>query len=217
MKRRRAIWKFNDLPSVPGYFLELQTRFKVYLQESGLPRPWGFLTVASNASPRLGEAPGWSEYRAPLRQATEMGPTMFLSVPWWFKENLPKKSSSALKKWGKLSWPGGPLFTTEPEQFTEVDHLVLNEAEITLAPFLKDPGRGKRPGILFYLWTPSDHPNPPPMWSLSIWINTPLWACNISRGCPFNCEFCDITFLDGRVPRTKSASADHPGIGFDLS
>jgi radical SAM superfamily enzyme YgiQ (UPF0313 family) len=98
---------------------------------------------------------------------------------------------------------GGPLFTTEYEAFAEVDHLVLNEAEITLPRFLDD----FRNGIAGPFYTTDQWADigqtPIPLWGL---INMKLYASiNIqySRGCPFNCEFCDITLLCGRRPRTK--------------
>ncbi len=98
---------------------------------------------------------------------------------------------------------GGPLFTTEYEAFGTVDHLVLNEAEITLPRFLKDFENC----VAGHFYT-TDHwadmrKTPVPLWGL---INMKRYASiNIqySRGCPFNCEFCDITLLCGRTPRTK--------------
>lgn len=98
---------------------------------------------------------------------------------------------------------GGPLFTTEYEAFGTVDHLVLNEAEITLPRFLKDFENC----VAGHSYT-TDHwadmqKTPVPLWGL---INMKRYASiNIqySRGCPFNCEFCDITLLCGRTPRTK--------------
>ena len=98
---------------------------------------------------------------------------------------------------------GGPLFTTEYEAFGEVDHLVLNEAEITLPRFLED----FQNGVAGHFYTTDQwadiRKTPIPLWGL---INMKHYASiNIqySRGCPFNCEFCDITLLCGRTPRTK--------------
>lgn len=99
---------------------------------------------------------------------------------------------------------GGPLFTTEADQFTNVDHLVLNEAEITLPQFLND----LQQGTAKHIYTTDEHPSivntPIPMWSLLKMRKYSSMSLQYSRGCPFNCEFCDITFLDGRVPRTKT-------------
>jgi radical SAM superfamily enzyme YgiQ (UPF0313 family) len=98
---------------------------------------------------------------------------------------------------------GGPLFTTEYEAFGEVDHLVLNEAEITLPLFLEDFRNGCA-GRIYNTDQWADIGNTPiPLWGL---VNMKHYATiNIqySRGCPYNCEFCDITLLCGRTPRTK--------------
>ena len=98
---------------------------------------------------------------------------------------------------------GGPLFTTEYEAFGDVDHLVLGEAEITLPRFLEDFRNGV--ARRFYTTDQWAHiqKTPIPLWGL---INMKHYASiNIqySRGCPFNCEFCDITMLCGHAPRTK--------------
>jgi radical SAM superfamily enzyme YgiQ (UPF0313 family) len=100
---------------------------------------------------------------------------------------------------------GGPLFTAQPEAFPEVDHLVLGEAEATLPEFLADlaAGRARR------LYTPGDYPDieqsPAPRWELADLRRYSQMSVQFSRGCPFNCEFCDITALFGHRPRTKGA------------
>jgi radical SAM superfamily enzyme YgiQ (UPF0313 family) len=98
---------------------------------------------------------------------------------------------------------GGPLFTTEHEAFSGVDHFILNEAEITLPPFLADLEAGNSHGVYNTDIHPEITRTPIPLWSLIKLKNYSSMNLQYSRGCPFNCEFCDITFLDGRNPRTK--------------
>ena len=100
---------------------------------------------------------------------------------------------------------GGPLFTAQREQFEAVDHLVLNEAELTLPPFLRDFAAGRAE----HLYTTREYADlrrtPVPRWDLvrlSSYVSMPV---QYSRGCPFGCEFCDVTAQLGRRPRTKSA------------
>lgn len=99
---------------------------------------------------------------------------------------------------------GGPLFTTEPEEFAEVDHLVLNEAEINLPIFLSDLEKGCPQRVYTTRIHPEITNTPIPMWSLINMNKYSSMSIQYSRGCPFNCEFCDIAFLDGRNPRTKN-------------
>jgi len=100
---------------------------------------------------------------------------------------------------------GGPLFTEEFEQFPEIDHLVLNEAEITLPLFLEDLENG-RPQRIYRSDEFADITKSPlPDYSL---LETGKYATagiQYSRGCPFDCEFCDITALFGRQVRTKTS------------
>ncbi|MCK4298739.1 MAG: B12-binding domain-containing radical SAM protein, partial [Planctomycetes bacterium] len=100
---------------------------------------------------------------------------------------------------------GGPLFTIEPELFEEVDHLVLNEAEVTLPAFLADLEQGcaKR------TYTSSEfadiQTSPGPLWALADLKRYASMSIQFSRGCPFHCEFCNVTALFGHRPRTKAA------------
>lgn len=99
---------------------------------------------------------------------------------------------------------GGPLFTSEPDDFSEVDHLVLDEAELTLPVFLEDLNNGcpKKAYRAEGFCDLGD--TPVPLWEL---INTKRYASlsiQFSRGCPFNCEFCNVTVLFGHRPRIKT-------------
>ena len=115
-----------------------------------------------------------------------------------------KKLLSRCREIGVPTVAGGPLFTTSPDEFDEVDHLVLNEAEVTLPPFIEDLQRGEPRRVYASEQRAELQETPVPLWDL---LNQKKYAAmNIqySRGCPFDCEFCDITALFGRVPRTKS-------------
>ena len=101
---------------------------------------------------------------------------------------------------------GGPLFTAESEQFPTVEHFVLNEAEVTLPDFLKDLGQGNPK----HCYTSGDfadiQQSPRPLWELADFKSYASMNIQYSRGCPFNCEFCNVTTLFGHRPRTKSAA-----------
>jgi radical SAM superfamily enzyme YgiQ (UPF0313 family) len=99
---------------------------------------------------------------------------------------------------------GGPHFTSSRESYANVDYLVLNEAEITLPLFLRDLEAG-RPRHLYTSDTWADLSQTPlPRWDLVAMKRYSSMNIQYSRGCPFDCDFCDITILYGRVPRTKT-------------
>ncbi|MBU5636872.1 B12-binding domain-containing radical SAM protein [Geomonas sp. Red69] len=99
---------------------------------------------------------------------------------------------------------GGPLFSTCYDEFPEVDHLVLGEAEVTLPRFLLDLDQ-KTPQRLYL---PDERPDlsctPIPRWALIDMRKYASMNIQYSRGCPFDCEFCDITAMFGHNPRTKT-------------
>ena len=100
---------------------------------------------------------------------------------------------------------GGPLFTEESDLYREtVDHLVLNEAEITLPLFLKDLQQGKPKKIYRTKAFADISRTPLPDYALLALNKYNTASIQYSRGCPFNCEFCDITALYGRQVRTKT-------------
>jgi len=101
---------------------------------------------------------------------------------------------------------GGPLFITEHEQFEQVDHFVLNEAELTLPPFLADLERGEARRIYSTTEYADIARTPVPLWELADMKRYASMSVQFSRGCPFDCDFCNVTALLGHRPRTKTAA-----------
>jgi len=101
---------------------------------------------------------------------------------------------------------GGPLFTAEHEGFVDVDHFVLNEAELTLAPFLNDVARGE-PKRLYTSPDYADlHTTPMPLLELIDFRRYSTMPVQFCRGCPYDCDFCNVTALLGHRPRTKTTT-----------
>jgi radical SAM superfamily enzyme YgiQ (UPF0313 family) len=99
---------------------------------------------------------------------------------------------------------GGPLFTMEYDKFPEADHFVLNEAEETLAPFLEDLEKGQARRVYTSTEYPDIHQTPAPLWHLADLKHYTTASIQFSRGCPYNCDFCNVTALLGHFPRTKT-------------
>jgi radical SAM superfamily enzyme YgiQ (UPF0313 family) len=101
---------------------------------------------------------------------------------------------------------GGPLFSDEFEKFEDVNHLILKESELTFGNFISDLENGTAKHVYSTDEWADLSKTPLPLWNL---INIKKYATlNIqySRGCPFNCDFCEITYLYGQTPRTKNVS-----------
>jgi radical SAM superfamily enzyme YgiQ (UPF0313 family) len=99
---------------------------------------------------------------------------------------------------------GGPLFRAFPDDFADLDCLVFGEAEPLISELVRDlemgrPGKSYRTSAL-----PPLDGLPVPLWELINVNNYATMSIQYSRGCPFNCEFCDVIVMNGRVPRLKS-------------
>jgi radical SAM superfamily enzyme YgiQ (UPF0313 family) len=99
---------------------------------------------------------------------------------------------------------GGPLFTAEPGEFGEVDHLVLDEAELTLPAFLSDLENGQLKKVYRASGFCDLSDTPTPSWDLVKMKRYASMNIQFSRGCPFKCEFCNVTALFGHRPRLKT-------------
>ncbi len=113
------------------------------------------------------------------------------------------------KQRGKLVVAGGPYLTSVPEAAQEagVDFLVLDEGEITLPLLVEALERGETSGVLRAGGEKPDVTNTPiPRFDLLDLGAYSDMSVQFSRGCPFQCEFCDIIVLYGRKPRTKTSA-----------
>jgi radical SAM superfamily enzyme YgiQ (UPF0313 family) len=104
----------------------------------------------------------------------------------------------------KVVIAGGPLFTTGHERFPEIGHFVLGEAEAIMPSLVRDMSSG----ALRRQYQAPDRPDitqtPVPRWDLIDFDDYSTMPVQLSRGCPFDCEFCDIIAMYGRIPRVKT-------------
>jgi radical SAM superfamily enzyme YgiQ (UPF0313 family) len=190
-------------PEFPDTFWSFKHALKFIRKQASLP-PLGLLTVAamlpSNWEKRLVDL----NVRKLTEQDLAWADMAFISAMVVQRDSA-KQIITRCEAAGLKVVAGGPLFTAEYDQFPEVDHFILNEAELTLPPFLKDleTDHAKR------LYTSDEFPEiegtPVPLWELLDMKRYATMAIQYSRGCPFDCEFCNITALFGHRPRVKTA------------
>ncbi|HBE32194.1 MAG TPA: B12-binding domain-containing radical SAM protein, partial [Cyanobacteria bacterium UBA11368] len=107
---------------------------------------------------------------------------------------------------GKKVAVGGPFPTSVPEYALEsgAHYLILDEGECTIPMFLEALERGEERGIFRSPEKPDVTQTPIPRFDLLDLDAYLAITVQFSRGCPFQCEFCDIINLYGRKPRTKT-------------
>ncbi len=188
-------------PKYPDTFWSFKHALRFISKKAAFP-PLGLLTVATMLPAEWEKKLVDMNVTTPTDKDLKWADYVFISAMVVQKDSV-KEVITRCKKFNTKIVAGGPLFTTGYDEFDGVDHFVLGEAEITLPPFLADLEKG----CAQHIYTSSERPDitktPIPLWSL---INMKKYsAMNIqySRGCPFNCEFCDIIILNGHKPRTK--------------
>jgi len=189
-------------PMYPDTFWSFKHALKFVSKKASFP-PLGLLTVASMLPKE------WNKKLVDLN-VNELTDKDILWADYVVISAMSIQSESAnqvieqCKKLKTAIIAGGPLFTSSPEYYQHIDHLVLNEAEITLPQFLHDLSEGKAK----HLYTTDDWANitttPLPLWDIVSMNDYSSMNVQYSRGCPFDCDFCDITVLYGRIPRTKT-------------
>lgn len=191
-------------PQCPDSFWSFKHALKFISKKAAVP-PLGLITVSAmlpstwqkklvdmNVS-KLDEMDiKWADY-------------VFISAMYIQKESVSRVIAECLK-WHTKIVAGGPLFTQEYNNYPQVDHFVLNEAEITLAPFLKDLESGQ-PKRVYQTDEYADITQTPvPDFHLLSVKDYAFMNIQVTRGCPFACNFCEITSLLGHKVRMKDTS-----------
>jgi radical SAM superfamily enzyme YgiQ (UPF0313 family) len=201
-ERRHLMKVLMVYPEYPATFWSFKHALPFVNKKASLP-PLGLLTVASLLPAE------WEKRVIDLNVAKlkdrdiEWADHVYVTGMIVQKKSAQEVISRAKAK-GKFVVAGGPLFTTGYNEFANVDCFVLNEGEITIPMYLKDIETGN----LKHMYTSAEKPAvsaiPIPEWDLLNTKDYASLAMQISRGCPFNCEFCDIIVINGRVPRVKT-------------
>jgi radical SAM superfamily enzyme YgiQ (UPF0313 family) len=190
-------------PEFPDTFWSFKHALRFIRKKASSP-PLGLLTVAAllpsewvkrlvdlNVTELSAEDLAWADYA-------------FVSAMTAQRESA-RKIMARCREAGVKIVAGGPLFSSEYEQFEQVDHFVLDEAEVTLPPFVADLEQECARRI----YTTADYADlrktPVPLWALADMDQYASMSVQFSRGCPYDCDFCNVTALFGHRPRIKSA------------
>lgn len=105
---------------------------------------------------------------------------------------------------GKPVVVGGPDVTSSPHIYDEAEFRVLGEAEEVLDRFITAWSAGETRGEFAAERFPDLSLSPVPRFDLLKLEHYMHVGVQFSRGCPFNCEFCNVIELNGRTPRAKT-------------
>ena len=191
-------------PTTPDTFWGLKNAVKFIARKASLP-PLGLLTVAAML-------PGSWEKRLVDTNTRRLRDADIAWADYVFLTGMVIHGASVdqiIARCRKLERPvvaGGPLFTAAPEQYAHVDHLILNEAELTLPRFVADIEAGLPQRVYRTDEKANLSDSPVPLWDLIRMKDYASMCIQSSRGCPFDCDFCDVTTLFGRRFRMKTTA-----------
>lgn len=190
-------------PQYPDTFWSLKHVISLLGKKATLP-PLGLMTVSNIL-------PGEYEKKLVDLNTTELKDEDILWADYVFVSAMIVQKESALevisrcKKLGIKTVAGGPLFTSLHHEFPDVDYFTLNEGEITIPMFVEDLEKDELKRVYSTQQKPELSLTPVPDYSIINPDDYYVMPVQTSRGCPFDCDFCDIVNLNGRNPRVKSA------------
>lgn len=190
-------------PEFPDTFWSYKHALK-FIRKKAYTPPLGLLTLApmlpDTWTPRLADL-----NVAPLKVTDLQWADIVFISGMVVQKGSAQQAITRCKAAGLPVVAGGPLFSSEPEAFEQVDFFVLDEAEETLPRFLADFAAGTPQPMYRAESHPELDQTPVPDWDLVDMNKYSAMCIQYSRGCPYHCEFCNVTALFGHRPRIKSA------------
>ncbi|HPS56906.1 MAG TPA: B12-binding domain-containing radical SAM protein [Spirochaetota bacterium] len=189
-------------PEYPATYWSLEHTLRIVNKKSLTP-PLGLMTVAAMLPP---------DYRiklvdmntADLRDEDIMWADMVFISAMIVQKNSFMDVVDACIRLGRPVTAGGPYPTSSCGAIGGVDHFILGEAEPVINRYIDDLENGKPARIYRSEEKPDIRETPVPRFDLVNVKDYGSMPVQFSRGCPFNCEFCDIIEMFGRKPRLKS-------------
>lgn len=191
-------------PEFPDTFWGFKHALEFVGKRAALP-PLGLITVAAMLPRNWGKRLVDVNVRHLKDSDLEWADMVFVSA-MTLQGPAVRRVTDRCKAAGLKVVAGGPLFSDSVESFPSVDHFILNEAELTLPPFLQDLEHGCPKRIYATAGFADLHETPIPQWDLLDLRRYGSMAIQFSRGCPYNCDFCNVTALLGHRVRIKSAA-----------
>ena len=198
--RRNALLVY---PECPPTFWGFNFALEFSGQKAMFP-PLGLLTVAAMFPPEYDVRLVDMNVRPLDDSDLEWADMVFASAMIVQKDSL-QAVIDRCRRAGVPVVAGGPYPTSYHDEIRGVDHFLLDEVEDTFPGFLRDLDRGAAKTVYRESEKPDVTKTPVPRFDLIDLNDYHSMCVQFSRGCPFNCEFCDITKLFGRVPRTKTS------------
>ena len=190
-------------PEFPDTFWSFKHALKFVGKRAALP-PLGLLTIASMLPQEWSQRLVDTNVCHLTKKDLAWADYAFISAMVVQRESA-RRIIARCQEAGLRIVAGGPLFQIEHEKFEAVDHFVLNEAELTLPTFLEDLAQGN-PGLIYSSTQHADlRQTPKPLWELLDLRRYASMSIQFSRGCPFNCDFCNVTALLGHRVRAKTS------------
>ena len=191
-------------PKCPDSFWSFSHALKFISKKAAVP-PLGLITVSAMLPST------WEKKLVDMNVAAldsndiQWADYVFISAMYIQRDSV-NKVIAECKKWNTKIVAGGPLFTQDFPNYPDVDHFILNEAEITMPLFLADLKKGQ-PQRIYETDKYADLTQTPvPDFHLLSVKDYANMNIQVTRGCPYACSFCEITSLLGHKMRMKNTA-----------